>query len=365
MAAEDRHRPPARRRHHEPHDLRARPARRARRARGRDRARGGRRLLRVRPAAEPRRRADRARPANRGVRAPAAPLAPLPRHALEGRPRHARHRRRERDRRALLRLPRSDRLRRPAARGNGRGQLPARPVARARDVRGHAAACVRHLPLPPPDQGAGTATARRGGRDRVDRDRGALGDAGREGVRLRGLRVRPRRAPERAAPADRDRRRARGGALLGARRRARRSRRGARARLRRLPRHLGRADGGQPRRVRDLRVAQAYKPLRELARQSAKVSRAAAPRRPNRRAARDGRRARATGPGAYSRPRADGAVELDACRSPTPGARGAARRLALVEPGSRIALVGRVRRGQVDARRARRALLRPAHGRRP
>ena len=228
----------------------------------------------------------------------------------------------------------------PAARGNGRGQLPARPVARARDVRGHAAACVRHLPLPPSDQGAGTATARRGGRDRVDRDRGALGDAGREGVRLGGDEYdRVERRSELRQRIGIDAARA-GGALLGARRRARRRLRGARARLRRLPRRLGRADGGQPRRVRDLR-SRTYKPLRELARQSAKVSRAAAraDRIAELLATDDALRDR---PGAYSGPRADGAVELDGVSFAYPGGRGLQDISLSLEPGEpRVALVGR------------------------
>ena len=55
--------------------------------------------------------------------------------------------------------------------------------------------------------------ARAGGRDRVRRQRGAVGDGGREGVRLRGLRERARARAQRAAAGGRRRGRAAAGAL--------------------------------------------------------------------------------------------------------------------------------------------------------
>ena len=87
-------------------------------------------------------------------------------------------------------------------------------------------------------------------------------------------------------------------------------------------------------------ASRTYKPLRELARQSAKVSRAAAraDRIAELLATDDALRDR---PGAYSGPRADGAVELDGVSFAYPGGRGLQDISLSLEPGSRIALVGR------------------------
>ena len=207
------------------------------------RRRGGR-PVRVRPLAAGGGRAHQPRPARARLRAPPAALARLPPGAPEGRPRHARHRRRQRDGRPVLAVARRDGPGRAAVDRDDRRAARHRPRARARRARHRAADGDAQLRLPAARARAVARPARGGGQHRLDRVGGAVGDVGGQGVRLGGLRE-PARARGLGAPARLGRR---GGAAAGALRRARRLGQGDqhRGRARRSARSASRTGRSAP-----------------------------------------------------------------------------------------------------------------------
>ena len=140
----------------------------------------------LRPLAAERRRADHARAAGRRLRPPAAALARLPPAAPEGRPGHARHRRRQRDRRPVLAVARRGRAGGAAGGRDGRRAVRARPGAR-RWSRSRPRRCWPAISYVYRRRvkRAGARAPRARGPDRLARQRGAVGDGRRQGVRLR------------------------------------------------------------------------------------------------------------------------------------------------------------------------------------
>ena len=329
-----------------------------RRARPGDRARHGGLGVLHRPLAHPRSRAHRPRPARRPLRPPAAPLARLPQQPAEGRSRDPGDRRRERGRDAVLRVAGRDRRRGAAAHRDGGGHLRARSAARAYDLRGGPGPARGHPVLRAPRKGTRAPPAQGGGADRLAGGRDARRDAGGEGVRLGGVRVRPRRQPQRLPQGPGCRGREGGGAVLGADRDHRGGGQGAGAGARRDP---GGSGGDQPRRpdrVRHLREQDVPAAARHRPPVDEGVPCDGA-RRPRGRRPRD-------------RPRARGALGLVRQRARRRRRRARARVLPLCRrsprahrpfaagPGRIAARArGAVRGRQVDGRSARRAAVRP------
>ena len=298
-----------------PFDARHGPAGRDRRADPRHRGRRVRRDVLLQPLDAERRRAHHARAADRDLRPPAAAQPRLPPAHAQGRPAHARHRGRQRHGRAVLRHPRRDApVRAAGGRDDDRAAVH-RPRPGAVQP-GHGAAAGRgQLRLPPQGPRARPHAAPPRGRPGQRGQRDARRDAGRQGLRRRGPRVRADPPQERAADGRRRRGRAAAGALRRHRRRAARVRHRARDRLRRDPRQQGRAERRRPDHLRQLH-AQGVEPDALLRPRGGQADRRAGARRPHRRDPRDRRGARGRHVPRPARPRRDRAARTSP--SPTP-----------------------------------------------
>ena len=315
-----------------------------------------------RPLAAERRRAHHARAARRRLRPPPAAVARLPPPAPEGRPRHPRHRRRRRDGRRSSRS-RSARCAQAAllALGMVVVLLVIDPVLGLLSLATLPAAGVRELRLPPPRQGAGARAARARGRDRVARQRGAVGDGGREGVRLRALRGRPRRAPAarsgwpRASRSRGCRRGSTGSSASSARSAPRSCSSPASLRV------AAGAIGPGELIVFASYTRKAHSPMRSIAREATKIAAAMARAERVAELLAERRRARGAARRLPRRRARGGASRSRTSRSRYEPGRPALRRglAAGSRAGERVALMGPSGRRQVDARGADRPLLRP------
>ena len=287
------------------------------------------------------------------LRPPAAALARLPPAAPEGRPRHPRDRRRQRDGRPVRAVARRDRPGRAARVGMLVVLLVHRPGAR-RWSRSPPRRCWRSSATSTAGASARRrAAARAGGRDRLDRQRGAVGDGGRQGVRLGGLRARARARAQRAsgwprASRSRGCRRASTGSSASLQRGRHRARaRGRRRSASRRGDQPGRAD-----RLRQLH-AQGPQPAAQHRPRGDQGRGRDGARRADRRAAGRRRGARRATRRLPRRPRAAGDVALEDVSFAYGAERpGAARRLA-ARRGRRARGADRARRAPASRRSAR------------